>query len=66
MPLHAVEKDIADGRLISLSIEDVQSYGLVLPMSAIYPVSARPSPAGRWLIERLEQYRGKLPPNLAA
>lgn len=64
--MHAVEKDIADGRLVSLSIEDVPSDALVLSMSAIYPVSAPPGPAGRWLIERLMQCHGKLPPHLAA
>jgi hypothetical protein len=61
LPLHAVEKDIADGRLVSLSIEDVPSDALVLSMSAIYPVSAPPGPAGRWPIERLKQCHGKLP-----
>ncbi|MDQ8728487.1 LysR family transcriptional regulator [Bradyrhizobium sp. LHD-71] len=64
MPLHAVEKDIADGRLVSLQVEDIPPDGLFLPMSAIYPVSAPPGPAGRWLIERLKQC-GKLAPQRA-
>jgi len=53
MPLHAVEKDIAEGRLIELPIEDTAG-GLKLPMSAVYRVDAPPGPAGRWMIDRLK------------
>jgi DNA-binding transcriptional LysR family regulator len=56
MPLHAVEKDIAEGRLVRLSIEDMPPDGLKLPMSAVYRVDAPPGPAGRWMINRLKQY----------
>ncbi|MES0101867.1 LysR family transcriptional regulator [Mesorhizobium sp. M0019] len=55
MPLHAVQRDMAKGRLVELSIEDVPPGGLILPMSAVYPTSAPPGPAGRWLIERLKR-----------
>jgi len=58
MPLHLVEEDIASGRLVALDIEDVPGDGLVLPMSVVYPASAPPGPAGRWLIERLKQCPG--------
>ena len=54
MPMHAVQSDIINGRLVELAIEDVPPGGLVLPMSAVYPMSAPPGPAGRWLIERLK------------
>ncbi|MBA2590376.1 MAG: LysR family transcriptional regulator [Alphaproteobacteria bacterium] len=54
MPVHAVQDDIANGRLVELSIEDIPPGGLVLPMSAVYPTAAPPGPAGRWLIERLK------------
>jgi DNA-binding transcriptional LysR family regulator len=54
MPLHTVKRDIAEGRLVQLSIEDVPSDGLILPMSAVYPTAAPPGPAGRWFIERLK------------
>ena len=53
MPLHTVRDDIAAGRLVELQIEDVPPGGLILQMSAVYPVAAPPGPAGRWLIERL-------------
>ena len=55
MPLHTVQRDIAEGRLVELSIEDVPQGGLNLPMAAVYPTSAPPGPAGRWLVERLKQ-----------
>ena len=55
MPLHTVQRDVAEGRLVELSIEDVPPGGLILPMSAVYPTSAPPGPAGRWLIDRLKQ-----------
>lgn len=55
MPVHAVERDLREGKLVKLSIEDVTSGRLIMPMSAVYPTSAPPGPAGRWLIERLKQ-----------
>ncbi|MEZ0212103.1 MAG: LysR family transcriptional regulator [Xanthobacteraceae bacterium] len=55
MPLHIVAKDIAEGRLVELSIQDIPPGGLKLPMSAVYRIAAPPGPAGRWMIERLKQ-----------
>ncbi|MBM7049215.1 LysR family transcriptional regulator [Rhizobium lusitanum] len=55
MPLHAVEKDIAEGRLVELSIQNIPPGGLQLPISAVYRTDAPPGPAGRWMIERLKQ-----------
>ena len=54
MPVHAVQRDLAEGGLVELSIEDLPPGGVVVPMSAVYPTSAPPGPAGRWLIERLK------------
>jgi len=59
MPLHAVRRDLSEGRLVELSIEDVPPGGLTMRMSAVYPTSAPPGPAGRWLIERLKLCTGK-------
>lgn len=56
MPLHTVQKDIAEGRLVMLAVEDVPPGGLALPMSAVYRVADPPGPAGRWMIERLKEY----------
>ena len=55
MPVHAVERDISEGGLVGLSIEDAPPSGIIVPMSAIYPTSAPPGPAGRWFIERLKR-----------
>jgi DNA-binding transcriptional LysR family regulator len=54
MPAHAVAKDIAEGRLVELSIEEAPRGGLPLPMFAIYREGEPPGPAGRWMIERLK------------
>jgi DNA-binding transcriptional LysR family regulator len=59
MPVHAVEQDLRQGRLVKLSIEDLPQDGLILPMSAVYLTAKPPGPAGRWLIERLKQCIGR-------
>jgi DNA-binding transcriptional LysR family regulator len=57
MPLHAVHRDIAESRLVKLSIEDLAEDGLVLAMSAVYLTPKPPGPAGRWFIDRLHRCR---------
>jgi DNA-binding transcriptional LysR family regulator len=54
MPLHAVRKDLEEGRLFALPIEDVPAEGLTLPMSAVWQTKSPPGPAGRWFIDRLK------------
>jgi DNA-binding transcriptional LysR family regulator len=54
MPLHVVAPDLAEGRLVALSIEDLPPGALVLPMAAVYRTATPPGPAGRWLVERLK------------
>jgi DNA-binding transcriptional LysR family regulator len=54
MPLHAVEHDLAAGRLVRLATPTVPLSGIIVPMAAAYRASAPPGPAGRWLIERLK------------
>src|ERR1700756_3093051 len=68
MPLHAVRKDLEEGRLSVLPIEDVPPDGLTLPMSAVWQTRSPPGPAGRWFIDRLKQMpveAGKVPKTLA-
>jgi DNA-binding transcriptional LysR family regulator len=55
MPLHTIVKDLKEGRLVVLPIEDIPPGGLVLTMSAIWQTKSPPGPAGRWFIERLKQ-----------
>jgi len=54
MPVHAVQDDLKAGTLVELQIEDVPPGGMILTMSAVYPISVPPGPAGRWLIERMK------------
>jgi len=64
MPLHAVRKDLEEGRLSVLPIEGVPPDGLILPMSVVWQTKSPPGPAGRWFIERLKQTpvsAGKVP-----
>jgi DNA-binding transcriptional LysR family regulator len=64
MPLHAVRKDLEEGRLCVLPIEDVPPDGLILAMSAVWQTKSPPGPAGRWFVDRLKQIpveTGKVP-----
>ena len=64
MPLHVVRKDIEEGRLSVLPIEDVPPEGLMLSMSAVWQTKSPPGPAGRWFVDRLKQIpvaTGKVP-----
>ncbi|TYL99634.1 LysR family transcriptional regulator [Bradyrhizobium rifense] len=64
MPLHVVRKDIEEGRLSVLPIEDVPPEGLMLSMSAVWQTKSPPGPAGRWFVDRLKQIpvtAGRLP-----
>ncbi|MBY0380610.1 MAG: LysR family transcriptional regulator [Xanthobacteraceae bacterium] len=54
MPRHVIKRDLDEGRLVELSVEDSPSGDLILPMHAVYLASSQPGPAGRWLIERLK------------
>jgi DNA-binding transcriptional LysR family regulator len=59
MPEHAVKRDLREGRLVKLSIEDLPEEAMILPMSAAYLTAKPPGPAGRWLIERLTMCSAK-------
>jgi DNA-binding transcriptional LysR family regulator len=64
MPSHVVHKDLEEGRLCVLPIEDVPADGLMLSMSVVWQTKSPPGPAGRWFIERLKQIPltvGKMP-----
>src|ERR1700730_16184705 len=64
MPLHAVRKDLEEGLLSALPIEDVPPDGLILAMWAVWQTKSPPGPAGRWFVDRLKQISaetGKVP-----
>ena len=57
MPLHMVQKDIAEGTLVVLDVDDMPRTGFMLTMSAYHQASEPPGPAGRWLIDHLKMSR---------
>jgi len=54
MPLHMVEKDIADGTLVVLDVDTMPRTGFMLSISAYHRAAEPPGPAGRWLIGYLK------------
>ena len=58
MPSHMVQKDIADGKLALLDVDDIPPAGFGVAMSAFHRASEPPGPAGRWLIDDLKARSG--------
>ena len=54
MPLHMVEKDIAEGTLVVLDVDDMPRTGFMLTMSAFHQPSHPPGPAGKWFVDHLK------------
>jgi DNA-binding transcriptional LysR family regulator len=54
MPLAAVERDIAEGTLVRIHVEDFPPDGLLMPMSAVWRTDTPLGPAGRWFVDRLK------------
>jgi len=55
MPAAMVERDLAEGALKVLNLQDVPERE-AMPMSAIYRADAPPGPAGRWFVEQLKVF----------
>ena len=55
MPVERVRSDISRGTLVRIVAEDAPPRGFAMSMSAVYRTDKPPGPAGRWLIERLQQ-----------
>jgi DNA-binding transcriptional LysR family regulator len=54
MPVDAIRRDLANGSLVKIRIEDIPEGHLAMAMSAVFRTDKAPGPAGRWLIERLK------------
>ena len=54
MPAAMVERDLKEGTLVEIALEDKPADGIVLTMSAAYRVDAPPGPAGRWFIDQMK------------
>ena len=61
MPQHVVEADLASGELVQIFAEETPPDGHVVAMSAVYRTDSPPGPAGRWLIEHLNQEDARPP-----
>ncbi|MGF6770190.1 DNA-binding transcriptional LysR family regulator [Paraburkholderia sp. GAS199] len=55
MPLHMVEKDIAEGTLAVLDVDDMPPSGWMLTMSVYHRPSQPPGPAGKWFVDCLKR-----------
>jgi len=55
MPFDMVERDLAEGALVEIPLQDADAAHFIMPMSATYRTDAPPGPAGRWLIDRLKE-----------
>ncbi len=55
MPYAVVARDIAEGALKQIALQDLPVEGEVMAMSAAYPTDTPPGPAGRWFIEQLRR-----------
>jgi len=60
MPLHAIQADLASGKLVEITPEDAPPGGHVVEMEAVYRTDSPPGPAGRWFIDRLKH--AQVPP----
>jgi DNA-binding transcriptional LysR family regulator len=55
MPLHLVAEDIEAGRLVNITPAEWGHGPREVPLYGIHRADALPGPAGRWLLDRLEQ-----------
>lgn len=54
MPFAMVERELANGSLVEIKLQDAETDGFVMPMYATYRTDLPPGPAGRWLIEQFK------------
>jgi DNA-binding transcriptional LysR family regulator len=55
MPLPMVEEDLANGKLVSIELEQFKSMKWAFAMRALHRKDSPPGPAGRWFINCLKQ-----------
>jgi DNA-binding transcriptional LysR family regulator len=56
MPLAMVARDLREGVLRIIQLQDMPSGREIMPMSATYRADKPPGPAGRWFIEQLKLF----------
>lgn len=53
LPLHRIERDLRDGRLVRLTLTDLPGAAPRVGLHAMHRKAEPPGPAARWLLERL-------------
>jgi len=61
MPAAMIERDLKEGTLVEIALEDAPPDGIFLPMSAAYRVDSPPGPAGRWFIDQMKVLTAQCP-----
>jgi DNA-binding transcriptional LysR family regulator len=56
MPYAMVARDLEEGALKQIALQDLPPEGEMMAMSAVYPADTPPGPAGRWFIEQLRHF----------
>jgi DNA-binding transcriptional LysR family regulator len=56
MPYAMVARDLEEGTLKQIALQDLPPEGETMAMSAAYPADTPPGPAGRWFIEQLRHF----------
>ena len=66
MPSEMVARDLAEGALVEIAVEDAPAEGIILPMAAAYRADTPPGPAGRWFIDQMKILTAECPSTHAA
>ena len=56
MPHAMIARDLEEGALKQIALQDLPLEGEIMAMSAVYPADTPPGPAGRWFIEQLRHF----------
>jgi DNA-binding transcriptional LysR family regulator len=61
MPSAMIARDLKEGALVEITLEDAPPDGMFLTMSAAYRIDTPPGPAGRWFIDRMKALTAQCP-----
>ena len=56
MPYAMIARDLEEGTLKQITLQDLPAEGEIMAMSAVYPADTPPGPAGRWFIEQMRHF----------
>jgi DNA-binding transcriptional LysR family regulator len=61
MPAAMVERDLKEGTLVEITLEDAPADGIILPMAAAFRADSPPGPAARWFIDKMKVLTAQCP-----